>query len=204
MVAVPLVGVTRASRQRRVVVLPAPLGPRKPVTVPGSTSKLRSSTARTLPKNLVRFETTMRPSSAIAPPLRADTGSPWPLRQILPFRQHAVVRTPASAGGVGPPPAGSAGGRPNRARWHDFSTFSIPSYDLRPGMAGLSSFRFRSRRLCAFWPSPADGEVRGYFTSGSRWSGKEGQWRQQRRVDRGLLGGRRSGAARSGGPASAP
>jgi len=47
-----------------------------------------------------------------------------------------VVRTPASAGGAGPPLAGSAGGRPNRARWHDFSTFSIPSYDLRPGMAG--------------------------------------------------------------------
>jgi hypothetical protein len=32
---------------RRIVVdLPEPLGPRKPVTTPGSTVKLRSSTAR--------------------------------------------------------------------------------------------------------------------------------------------------------------
>jgi hypothetical protein len=34
---------------RIVVDLPAPFGPRKPVTLPGSTSKLRSSTARVAP-----------------------------------------------------------------------------------------------------------------------------------------------------------
>src|SRR5215218_11441920 len=51
--AVPVVGVTRPSRVRRVVVLPAPLGPRKPTTVPWSTSKLRSSTATMSPKRLV-------------------------------------------------------------------------------------------------------------------------------------------------------
>ena len=43
---VPAVGVTSPSSIRRVVVLPAPFGPRKPVIRPGSTAKLRSSTAR--------------------------------------------------------------------------------------------------------------------------------------------------------------
>ena len=41
--------------QRMVVLLPAPFGPRKPVTRPGLTSKLRSSTATTLPKRFVRL-----------------------------------------------------------------------------------------------------------------------------------------------------
>ncbi len=41
-------GVTRLSSIRRVVVLPAPFGPRKPVTRPGATVNDRSSTARTL------------------------------------------------------------------------------------------------------------------------------------------------------------
>jgi len=52
MVAAPEVGATRPSSIRRVVVLPAPLGPRKPVTVPGSTSKSRRSTANTSPNRL--------------------------------------------------------------------------------------------------------------------------------------------------------
>lgn len=39
---------------RIVVVLPAPLGPRKPVTTPGSTAKLTESTAVTSPNRLVR------------------------------------------------------------------------------------------------------------------------------------------------------
>ena len=65
----PAVGVTRPSRVRRVVVLPAPLGPRKPTTVPWSTSKLRSSTATTSPKRLVSpsmVMTAMASSSAPA------------------------------------------------------------------------------------------------------------------------------------------
>src|SRR4051794_13694611 len=53
---------------RRVVVLPAPLGPRKPVTEPGSTVKLRSSTARTAPKVLVRPATSTRTGSRRAVP----------------------------------------------------------------------------------------------------------------------------------------
>ena len=38
---------------RMVVDLPEPLGPRKPVTTPGWTSKLRSRTATVSPKRLV-------------------------------------------------------------------------------------------------------------------------------------------------------
>src|SRR6266540_3943877 len=113
MVAIPLVGVTRASRQRRVVVLPAPLGPRKPVTVPGSTSKLRSSTARTLPKYLVRFSTTMRPSS-VAGEGHWSRAVRWRLPQATP---RPAARRP---GGREPVPlswsprcAGKAGRRPN-------------------------------------------------------------------------------------------
>src|SRR3954466_11959839 len=50
---------------RSVVVLPAPLGPRKPVTEPGSTVKLRLSTARTVPNDLDRPATTMRPGWSV-------------------------------------------------------------------------------------------------------------------------------------------
>ena len=46
-VAVPAVIDTSPSNIRSVVVLPAPLGPRNPVTRPAATSKLRSSTATT-------------------------------------------------------------------------------------------------------------------------------------------------------------
>ena len=45
MLAVPAVGVMNPASMRMVVVLPAPLGPRKPSTSPGLTSKLTSSTA---------------------------------------------------------------------------------------------------------------------------------------------------------------
>jgi hypothetical protein len=45
----PAGGRSRPSIMRIVIDLPAPLGPRKPVTVPGSTVKLTSSTARTEP-----------------------------------------------------------------------------------------------------------------------------------------------------------
>ena len=50
---------TSPSRMRRVVVLPEPLGPRKPVTRPAATSKVRSSTARTGPKCLDSPRTSM-------------------------------------------------------------------------------------------------------------------------------------------------
>ena len=56
-------GAPDPSTMRSVVVLPAPFGPRKPVTEPGSTVKLSRSTARILPpKTLVRSSTTIRPA----------------------------------------------------------------------------------------------------------------------------------------------
>ena len=48
-----------------VVVLPAPFGPRKPVTCPGRTVKLRSSTAVTGPKRLVSPSTSIVPASIV-------------------------------------------------------------------------------------------------------------------------------------------
>jgi hypothetical protein len=73
MVALPAVGVTRPSTQRSVVVLPAPFGPRNPVTLAGSTLKLRSCTARTAPNFLVSPDTrsgrSRPPSVWFLPPL---------------------------------------------------------------------------------------------------------------------------------------
>src|SRR6476469_1128065 len=59
MVADPPVGRIRPSNMRRVVVFPAPLGPRKPVMRPGSTVKLRLSTAVKLPNRLVSSRTSI-------------------------------------------------------------------------------------------------------------------------------------------------
>src|SRR5690348_12241529 len=53
MSASPLSGLSRASIIRKVVDLPAPLGPTKPVTLPGCTVKLSLSTAIVDPYSLV-------------------------------------------------------------------------------------------------------------------------------------------------------
>src|SRR5580704_5656416 len=53
MVVTPLVGASRPRIIRIVVDLPAPLGPRKPVTIPGCTVNVRSSTASFAPNRLV-------------------------------------------------------------------------------------------------------------------------------------------------------
>src|SRR5688572_7798618 len=55
MLALPLVGVMKPASMRMVVDLPAPLGPRKPRTSPGSAEKVRSSTAWMPSKFLMRF-----------------------------------------------------------------------------------------------------------------------------------------------------
>src|ERR687893_692685 len=49
-----LVGEERPTRILRAVVLPAPLGPRKPKTLPGGTSRSRPRRACTRPKSFVR------------------------------------------------------------------------------------------------------------------------------------------------------
>ena len=120
-VAVPRVGVTSPSSIRSVVVLPAPLGPRKPVTEPGSTVKLRSSTARTVPKDLVRPRTSTRTG-------RRAVGAVLPVEIGLSLRRVAVpARRPVHPSARGPTarrrravrhrrPALSPGDRPARTR----------------------------------------------------------------------------------------
>ena len=57
--ALPDVGASRPRIIRIVVVFPAPLGPKNPVTCPGRTVKLRASTAVTGPKRLVNWSTSI-------------------------------------------------------------------------------------------------------------------------------------------------
>ncbi len=52
-IAVPLVGADRVASIRTIVVLPAPLGPSRDVTVPASTRRSMWSTATRSPKRLV-------------------------------------------------------------------------------------------------------------------------------------------------------
>src|SRR5262245_3435284 len=97
MVAVPLVGAVRPSSIRSVVVLPAPLGPRKPVTRPGPTSKLNPSTAVTGPYLLVRWSTLIMwavlSGRAVTPLDRCVTASCFSVSGVL------VARVPLSLGG---------------------------------------------------------------------------------------------------------
>jgi hypothetical protein len=53
MVAVPASGMTSPASIRSVVVLPAPFGPRNPVTSPGAAVKLSPSTTVTWPNRFV-------------------------------------------------------------------------------------------------------------------------------------------------------
>ena len=120
MVAVPDVGRTRSSSIRRVVVFPAPLGPRKPVIRPGSTWKLRSSTAVKDPNRLVRPRTsTVAPitdmmvpaSSPCADPDRSTLSSWW--------RTIHVAGDPLTVIVVGAGLAGLAAARALRAAGRD-------------------------------------------------------------------------------------
>src|SRR5687768_14771161 len=66
----PAVGRRKPVIIRMVVVLPAPLGPRRPSTSPGWASKLTSSTATVAPKRLVT------PSTSTLVPLMTGLGRP--------------------------------------------------------------------------------------------------------------------------------
>ena len=57
--AAPRSGAIRVVSMRSVVVLPAPLGPSRPVTTPSAAEKETSSTAVTLPKRLCRLRTSI-------------------------------------------------------------------------------------------------------------------------------------------------
>src|SRR3954463_3775084 len=62
--ALPLSGSERPTRIRIVVVLPAPLGPRKPVTVPGSQRNVTSETTGRPPSCLVSLLVWIMPAAS--------------------------------------------------------------------------------------------------------------------------------------------
>ena len=89
-VAEPSSGSSNVVRIRTSVVLPAPLGPSNPSTVPRSTSRLTPSSARTSPNDLW----TSRTTTIAALPLRPSAircGSPLRLDQPNPGRNPAIV-----------------------------------------------------------------------------------------------------------------
>src|SRR5688500_9255603 len=85
--AVPALGRRKPVIIFMLVDLPAPLGPRKPSTSPAATWKLRLSTARLVPKRLLRPTTSIMASSpeqqATDPGHVPGTG-----------RNHSAKRTP--------------------------------------------------------------------------------------------------------------
>src|ERR671910_1194974 len=109
MVAVPAVGATRPSSIRRVVVLPAPLGPRKPATVPWSIWKSSWSTASTSPKRLLSPCTLIAAMARLLPePVTPTTLRARPAAVVGPAA--ALAGRPGGAGGAGRRPGGAAGG----------------------------------------------------------------------------------------------
>src|SRR4051794_41983240 len=104
-----------------VVVLPAPLGPRKPVTDPGSTVNERSETARTGPNALLSSRTSTRTGPAvIVLPIEmglscrsAAGGRPSKRTRAVRRRGPRGAAPPPAAGG-GPPGGGGTVLRPPR------------------------------------------------------------------------------------------
>src|SRR3954470_2543172 len=96
--AEPVVAGTRPVIIRIVVVLPAPLGPRNPVTVPGSRVKETSST-------------TVRPPYCLVNPLTWIIGDPPLLTGLSGLRENPAESGPATAS-VGGPHLGSPDGAP--------------------------------------------------------------------------------------------
>src|SRR5689334_13512535 len=108
--------------QRIVVVLPAPFGPRKPVTLPGSTPNVRSSTATLSPYRFVSPRTSIMETGPLQN-LRHSKGkkasqpsSSWPLaagRRVARGDDYAIllqdepipIRRKNSAQPGRPPPA---------------------------------------------------------------------------------------------------
>src|SRR3954452_8935147 len=124
-VARPLVGATRPSSMRIVVVFPEPLGSRSPTTRPGWISKLSSSTARIPPKSLVR------PSAVISslPTIcegRLDASSPaWPSR-APPNGRNLMPSIRSKGGALRGPRSGCGGPGPGALR--TASSASLPRH----------------------------------------------------------------------------
>src|SRR4051812_30112229 len=93
---------------RSVVVFPAPFGPRKPVTEPGSTVKVRSDTAWTGPKDLESPLTSSRTGRA-GPGAVLAVGMGTPRRRMGASHPSKRTRTgsrePPRAHGVPRPPS---------------------------------------------------------------------------------------------------
>jgi hypothetical protein len=80
---------------RRVVVLPAPFGPRNPVSTPGSTSKVSALTAVTAPYRLVS------PRTAIVPFTSVHLVHDWVSLMPGPAWRSGATVSPAAGGNVG-------------------------------------------------------------------------------------------------------
>src|SRR4051794_37849640 len=125
---VPLVGRMMSSTILSDVVLPAPLPPRNPNTVPGSTLKLRSLTATTWSKRLVtRFSANML-KTYLPPRMLLDS--------CFAVGQGRAAETYASAAKAAPATATPASGTTAR-RWRDRSPHSVWRQRHREGEAGL-------------------------------------------------------------------
>jgi hypothetical protein len=81
--------------QRIVVVLPAPFGPRKPVTLPGSMPNVKSSTATLSPYRFVSPRTSIMETGPLQEPSREVVTAGG--RKSLPNRLHPARRPIAAA-----------------------------------------------------------------------------------------------------------
>src|SRR5918996_2300239 len=115
MVAVPLVGCARPRIMRSVVVFPAPLGPRKPVTCPGWTSKLTPSSDLTGPKRFRSEWTSIAATSGFLPKDHAGRRIDWATGRAAP--RAAALHAPSTAHirPRGPLGGRARGGRARRA-----------------------------------------------------------------------------------------
>ena len=73
---------------RMVVDLPAPFGPRKPMTTPRATEKLTSSTATIAPNLLLKDSTSIRSAIRFVSPLARYLG------EVTPGRGRQVRQNP--------------------------------------------------------------------------------------------------------------
>src|SRR5579859_213769 len=76
-VALPALGRTSPSSRRRVVVLPAPLGPIKPAMIPAGTLMVRPSTAVSFPKFLRKPSVSMAKAPFALPGVELVAGPAW-------------------------------------------------------------------------------------------------------------------------------
>src|SRR5215471_1766278 len=145
MVAIPLSGAARPSSIRKVVVLPAPFGPRNPVTRPGPTSKLRPSTAVTGPYRLVKWSIfiiwlSFRADGSVRWGRLGLTGTlpGWPSRRA----GVAVLFTAPAGAGTGPGRRSHDIGTAGPAAWsHDRS-----AGDRSPAAASSAAAQLASGR----------------------------------------------------------